>query len=75
MSTKAKPLFQLKPLDATTFHCYLRCSTNAPTHTLPAEPPFDRDQVLWARDTEHPTQPLVFTRTAGRHNLVEVIVI
>ena len=35
----------------------------------------DRDQVYRARDTEHPTQPLVFTKTAGRHNLVEVIVI
>ena len=35
----------------------------------------DRDQVLWARETEHPTQTLVFTKTAGRHNLVEVVVI
>jgi len=36
----------------------------------------DRDQqVLWARETEHPTQNLVFTKTAGRQNLVEVIVI
>ena len=26
----------------------------------------DRDQVLWARETEHPTQTLVFTKTAGR---------
>ena len=24
------------------------------------------DQVLWARETEHPTQTLVFTKTAGR---------
>ena len=35
----------------------------------------DPDQVLWARETEHPTQILVFTKTAGRHNLVEFIVI
>ena len=35
----------------------------------------DRDQVLWARETEHPTQTLVFTKTAGRHNLVEAVVI
>ena len=35
----------------------------------------DRDQVLWAHETKHPTQTLVFTETAGRHNLVEVIVI
>ena len=34
----------------------------------------DRDQVLWARETEHPSQTLVFTTTAGRHYLVEVIV-
>ena len=27
------------------------------------------DQVLWARETEQPTQTLVFTKTAGRHNL------
>ena len=33
-----------------------------------------RDQVLWARETKHPTQTLVFTKTAGRHNLAEVIV-
>ena len=26
----------------------------------------DRDQVLWASETEHPTQTLVFTNTAGR---------
>ena len=26
-------------------------------------------------EIEHPTQTLVFTKTAGRHNLVEVIVI
>ena len=26
----------------------------------------DRDQILWARETEHPTQTLVFTKTAGR---------
>ena len=25
-----------------------------------------RDQVLWARETEHPTQTLVFIKTAGR---------
>ena len=32
-----------------------------------------RDQILWARETEHPlTQILVFTKTAERHNLVEV---
>ena len=32
-----------------------------------------RDQILWARETEHPlTQILVFTETAERHNLVEV---
>ena len=29
------------------------------------------DQVLWARETEHSTQTLVFTKTAGRHNVVE----
>ena len=34
-----------------------------------------RDQVLWARETEHPTQTLVFTKTAGCHNLVEVVVV
>ena len=34
----------------------------------------DRDQVSWARETEYPTQTLVFTKTAGRHNLVEVVV-
>ena len=34
----------------------------------------DRDQVLRARETRHLTQTLVFTKTAGRHNLVEVIV-
>ena len=34
----------------------------------------DRDQVLSARETEHSTQTLVFTKTAGRHNLVEVVV-
>ena len=33
------------------------------------------DQVLGARETEHPTQTLVFTKTAGHHNLVEVIII
>ena len=33
----------------------------------------DRDQVLWARETEHATQTLVFTKTTGRHNLVEVL--
>ena len=33
----------------------------------------DRDQVLWARETEHCTQTFVFTKTAGSHNLVEVI--
>ena len=27
------------------------------------------DQVLWAHETEQPTQTLVFTKTAGRHNL------
>ena len=32
----------------------------------------DRNLFL---ETEHPTQTLVFTKTAGRHNLVEVIVI
>ena len=26
----------------------------------------DRDQVLWARETEHPNQTLVLTKTAGR---------
>ena len=26
----------------------------------------DRDQVLWARETEPPTQTLVFTKTGGR---------
>ena len=26
----------------------------------------DRDQVLRARETEHPTQALTFTKTAGR---------
>ena len=30
----------------------------------------DRDQVLWARATEHPTQTLVFTKIAGRHKLL-----
>ena len=30
-----------------------------------------RDQFLWAGETEHPTQTLVFTKTAGRHNRVE----
>ena len=34
----------------------------------------DRDQVLWARETEHPTQTLVFTKTAGPHNLVEIVI-
>ena len=34
----------------------------------------DRAQVLWARETEHATQTLVFTKTAGRQNLVEVVV-
>ena len=33
----------------------------------------DRDQVLWARETEHCTQTFVFAKTAGSHNLVEVI--
>ena len=32
----------------------------------------DRDQVLWARETEHPTKPL-FTNTAGRNNLVSKV--
>ena len=35
----------------------------------------DRDQVLWAHETEHPIQTLVFTKTAGHHNLVEIVVI
>ena len=35
----------------------------------------DRDQVLWAHETEHATQTLVFTKTARRHNLVEVVVL
>ena len=35
----------------------------------------DRDRVSWAREIEHPNQTLVFTKTAGRHNLVEVVVI
>ena len=37
----------------------------------------DRDQVLWARETVHPTQTLVFTKTAGQldANLDVVIVI
>ena len=35
----------------------------------------NQDQVFWARETEQPTQTLVFTKTAGRHNLVKVIVI
>ena len=35
----------------------------------------DRDQVLSAHETEHNTQPFFSTKTAGRHNLVEVIVI
>ena len=36
----------------------------------------DLDQVLWARETaEHPTQTLVLTKTAGRHNLVEAVFI
>ena len=35
-----------------------------------------RDQILWTRETEHPlTQIPVFTKTAGRHNLLEVSVI
>ena len=34
-----------------------------------------RDKVLWARETEHFSQILVFTKGAGRHNLVEVVVI
>ena len=38
-------------------------------------PKNEGDQVLRARDTEHPTQTLIFTKTAGRNNLVEVIVI
>ena len=33
----------------------------------------DRDQVLWARETEHPTKTLVFTNTAGRNNLVSKV--
>ena len=33
----------------------------------------DQDHVLRARETEHPTQTLVFAKTAGQHNLVEVI--
>ena len=33
----------------------------------------DRDQVLWAREAEHCTQTFAFTKTAGSHNLVEVI--
>ena len=35
----------------------------------------DWDQVLWACKTELPIQTLVFTNTAGHHNLVKVIVI
>ena len=35
----------------------------------------DRDQVLRARETEHPTQTLVFTKNSKMPNLVEVIVI
>ena len=33
----------------------------------------DQDHVLRARETEHPTQTLVFAKTAGHHNLVKVI--
>ena len=33
----------------------------------------DWDQVLWACKTELPIQILVFTNTAGHHNLVKVI--
>ena len=29
----------------------------------------DREQVLWAHETEHSTQTPVFTKTAGRHYL------
>ena len=32
-----------------------------------------QDHLLRARETEHPTQTLVFAKTAGHHNLVEVI--
>ena len=35
----------------------------------------DWDQVLWACKTELPIQTLVFTITAGHHNLLKVIVI
>ena len=35
----------------------------------------DRDQVLWARETEHASQTVVFTKTAGRHNLAQVFVV
>ena len=35
----------------------------------------DRDKVLRVRETEHFSQILVFTKGAGRHNLVEVVVI
>ena len=30
----------------------------------------DRDQVLWARETEHPTQTLVFTKSAERSKVI-----
>ena len=35
----------------------------------------DRDQVLRARETEHPTQTFAFAKTCKMPNLVEVIVI
>ena len=44
-------------------------------YTVPATQATLMNHFLWARETEHPSQILVFTKTAGRHNLVEVIVI
>ena len=35
----------------------------------------EQDQVSGAHETEHPSQTLAFTKTAGQYNLVEVIVI
>ena len=35
----------------------------------------DRDQVLWARETEYPTQTLVFTDTAGRPTLLRSLLL
>ena len=44
-------------------------------YMVPATQATVMDHVLWARATEHPSQILVFTKTAGHHDLVEVVVI